>query len=74
MKVRELIEKLREMDPEAEVHLAYEYGDHWHTRVAPVIDDVEEAEVVRSDYHEMDRLVRWDEDAPESARTVVVLR
>lgn len=74
MKVRELIERLRAVDPEAEVHLAYEYGDHWHTRVAPAVEEVEQAEVVRSDYHEMDRLVRWDEEAPNGARTVVVIR
>ena len=37
MNVAELIDELRMMDPEAEVHFEYNYGDHWRTHVAPKV-------------------------------------
>ena len=62
MNVAELIEELKLMDPEAEVHFAYNYGDHWRTTVAPRVDNVSEGVVEFSDYHRMDRLVEEDYD------------
>lgn len=53
MRVKELIEALSEMDPDAPVHFSYNYGDHWHTQVAPLVRKVDEGEVVFSDYHRM---------------------
>ena len=80
MNVRDLIECLEGMDPEAEVHFSYNYGDHWHTKVAPTVDEVFEAVVERSDYHRMDKLVDdedcYDEDTGNykaDVRRVVVL-
>ena len=83
MKVSELIEQLGYMDPEAEVHFAYNYGDHWRTEVAPKIDRVDEGAVVYSDYHRMDKMVENEYDAEfddegreivdETLRRVVVL-
>jgi hypothetical protein len=83
MNVRDLIECLEGMDPEAEVHFAYTYGDHWRTEVAPKVDRVDEGAVVYSDYHRMDKIVEnddgdFDEETgeelvDETLRRVVVL-
>ena len=62
MNVRDLIECLEGMDPEAEVHFSYNYGDHWRTQVAPRVDRVEEGVVEHSAYHSMDKMVEDDED------------
>ena len=62
MKVQDLIDELKSYDPEAEVHFAYGYGDHWRTQVAPKVSRVDEAVVEYSDYHRMDKLVTIEED------------
>jgi tRNA/tmRNA/rRNA uracil-C5-methylase (TrmA/RlmC/RlmD family) len=80
MQVKELIEMLGYMDQEAEVHFAYNYGDHWRTQVAPKVDNVEQGVVEYSSYHSMDKIVDdedcYDEetgDYKEDVRKVVVL-
>lgn len=73
MNVRDLIAYLSDMDPEAEVHLAYGYGDHWRTTVAPSVTGVEEGRVVRSNYHDMDKVIEEDEKGYDEAREVVLL-
>ena len=85
MKVSQLIEQLQGMDPEAEVHFAYNYGDHWRTEVAPKVCRVDEGVVEYSDYHRMDRIAKEDYDdevefdddgneiVDETQRRVVVL-
>ena len=81
MTVQDLIEQLGYMDPNAEVHFAYNYGDHWRTQVAPTVDSVEEGVVEYSSYHSMDKVVEdeddsYDEDTgeiKEGVRRVVVL-
>jgi len=74
MKVRDLIKQLLDQDPEAEAHLSYGYGDHWHTEVAPKIGSVESARVIHSDYHRMDRVVETADEAEDSnARSVVIV-
>jgi hypothetical protein len=76
MKVKDLIEQLGYMDPEAEVHFEYGYGDHWRTQVAPKVSSVEMGMVKYSDYHRMDKVVEpdWDnEDADEVDGREVVL-
>lgn len=80
MQVKELIEQLGCMDPEAEVHFAYNYGDYWRTEVAPRVERVHQGIVEYSDYHQMDRLVEdeevYDEETGEyrtDVRKVVVL-
>ena len=81
MKVAELVEMLGYMDQDAEVHFAYNYGDHWRTRVAPTVDDVTEQVVTHSAYHSMDKVVDDEEDCYneetgdylEGVRKVVVL-
>ena len=74
MKVSELIEMLEEMDQDAEVHYAYNYGDHWRTEVAPKVDRVDEGAVEYSDYHRMDKLVDEDDEDAALARRVVILK
>jgi|LauGreDrversion4_2_1035121.scaffolds.fasta_scaffold337906_2 hypothetical protein len=84
MTVQELIEQLGYMDKDAEVHFAYNYGDHWRTEVAPRVGRVDEGKVVYSEYHRMDKMledeydVEFDEDTgeeikDETLRRVVVL-
>ena len=81
MIVQELINLLQWQDPNAEVHFAYNYGDHWRTQVAPSVASVEEGVVEFSDYHRMDKMVeeyedQFDEETGEfrsDVRRVVVL-
>lgn len=62
MKVSELIEQLGYMDQEAEVHFAYNYGDHWRTEVAPKVKQVAEGVVEFSEYHRMDKMIDNEDD------------
>ena len=78
MQVKDLIEQLQSMNPEAEVHFTYCYGDHWRTQVAPTVDLVQEGLVKYSESHRMDK--RMDEDEMyedegdhEGCRRVVVI-
>jgi hypothetical protein len=61
MQVKDLIEKLQSMNPNAEVHFSYNYGDHWHTEVAPTVSSVDEGVVKYSEYHRMDKLMDENE-------------
>ena len=65
MKVAELIEQLKYLDQEADVHFSYNYGDHWRTEVAPQVTQVNEGAVVYSEYHRMDKIAEDDEDCYE---------
>jgi len=62
MQVKELIEQLQDMNPEAEVHFAYGYGDHWRTTVAPSASRVSQGLVQYSEYHRMDKMVEDEDD------------
>lgn len=62
MRVQDLIDELKYMDPEAEVHFSYNYGDHWRTQVAPTVRSVHEGFVTNSDYHRMPKVVEDEED------------
>jgi hypothetical protein len=81
MKVQELIESLGRMNPEAEVHFSYNYGDYWRTEVAPKISQVDEGLVAYSEYHRMDRIVEEEDsymdeepgNPDENVRRVVVI-
>jgi len=81
MLVKELIESLKYMDQDAEVHFSYNYGDHWRTEVAPKASRVNEGIVAYSEYHRMDKLVEDEEDCydeetgdyKEQVRRVVVI-
>ena len=78
MTVQELINLLQWQDPDAEVHFAYNYGDHWRTEVAPKVSRVDEGVVEYSEYHRMDKIADEDYDDEDEAtvdsqRRVVVL-
>jgi hypothetical protein len=78
MQVKDLIEKLQSMNPDAEVHFSYNYGDHWHTEVAPTVSSVDEGVVKYSEYHRMDKLMdeneMYEEEGDfEGTRRVVVI-
>lgn len=73
MIVEELIAKLQQEDPKAEVHYAYPFGDYWDTEVAPKVGSVGEAYVTFSDYHRMDKLVDEPDEDDGPTRRVVVL-
>jgi len=78
MKVKDLIDMLARFDLEADVHIAYNYGDHWRTQVAPAVTEVGGEVVEYSDYHQMDKLVRddeaeWGDEADVDVRRVVVI-
>lgn len=78
MLVKDLIAELANMNPEAEVHFTYNYGDHWRTEVAPTVFSVTEGLVKYSGYHGMDKLMdeddmHEDEGDFEGTRRVVVI-
>ena len=80
MKVKDLIEQLKFMNPDAEVHFAYNYGDYHRTEVAPAITSVDENYVKYSEYHRMDSIAEEEYDTDEETgdwnegvRQVVVL-
>ena len=72
MTVQELIEQLGYMDPNAEVHFAYNYGDHWRTEVAPKVGRIDEGAVVYSAYHRMDKIAEDDTDFDEDTGEEIV--
>jgi hypothetical protein len=80
MQVKDLIEELQGLDPEAEVHFEYNYGDHWRTQVAPKVTSVDPGAVQYSEYHRMDKVASYedcyDEETGEplpGTRQVVIL-
>ena len=56
MLVAELIEELKLMPADAEVHFSYNYGDHWRTQVAPAVTNCDVGYVSYSDYHRMHKV------------------
>ena len=78
MQVFQLIERLMDLDPNAEVHFSYNYGDHWNTQVASTVDQVSVGIIKYSAYHNMDKLLdetemHEDEGDFDGTRSVVVL-
>jgi hypothetical protein len=83
MQVYQLIEQLEYLDPNAEVHFSYGYGDHWRTEVAPAVSNIREGVVEYSEYHRMDKILEdtgdcefddeGNEVVDETLRRVVVL-
>lgn len=77
MLVSELIELLQAENPNAEVHFAYNYGDHWNTEVAPEVTDVSTGKVEHSEYHSMPKTLDEDsieEEGDDVNPDVVILR
>ena len=63
MKVSELIEQLKNMDQNLPVYASYYYGDRCGSIVAEPICDVEEIELVYSEYHQKMEVPEDIEDA-----------
>jgi hypothetical protein len=74
VKVKQLMRMLECEDPEAQVHFAYQRGDHWRTVVAPAVVRVEEGRVHHSDYHSTDVVLDEDDKRWDAAEAVVLLR
>lgn len=70
MKVRELIELLKEFNENDEVGFSYNYGDYGRTVVVADINEADISLVTYSGYHQMNRLA--DEDEEDVTRMVVL--
>jgi len=75
MLVKELIDQLSDMNPDAEVHFSYSYNDYWRTQVAPKVSSIETGFVVHSEYHRLPKLIDLDNEDNEdnNEKEVVVL-
>jgi len=73
MTVSELIELLMDAPQDAEVHFAYNYGDHARTQVAPVVHSVEEGYVFWSDYFSQPVVSEDEDEVDEDAQPVVII-
>jgi len=78
VKVKQLIDWLHGEDQDAEVHIAYNYGDHHRTMVAPSVSRVEMNLIKDSDYFRMPTIVEDDEEPSDldndpSVRQAVII-
>lgn len=62
MTVAELIEQLKEMNQDAEVHFAYGSGDHWRTVVTEEVRSADIGYVKYSDYHRKSKMITEHDD------------
>ena len=77
MTVSELIAQLQSMQQDAPVHFAYNYGDRWHTQVAPEVSTIDVATVKYSNYHSTDAVVdvnEYNDSERTDVREVVVIK
>lgn len=73
MTVAELMKRLAELPPDAEVHVGYDYGDHVHTTATAEVEGAELCNV--AEWYGVHRIVEGDEDVSrKSARPVVVIQ
>lgn len=68
--VEELIEELQQFDPKSKIVFEYQSSDYWKTRVARVVETVDEGEVGWSEYH---KLPKPTDEGDENTVGVVVL-
>lgn len=78
MQVKDLINLLKDFNPDLEVHFAYPSNDYWRTELAPAVHSVGDGIVKHTDYHRMDQLMdedemHEDEGDYEGTRRVVVI-
>jgi len=73
MTVNELISRLQQEDPDAQVHFAYNARDHWRTMLAPKVQHVETMPVVHDAYHNAPAVSENETDY-ETENLVVVLK
>ena len=65
MKVLELIERLRELDPEMEVMYEHPSHDHWRTVLTSDVSQVEENTVRYAEYHRQYVLAEDEDDCED---------
>jgi len=70
--VAALIEMLQEQDQNLPVVFAYDYGDHWHTKVAGTISQADVQNVRYSDYHRMNKICDGEEGEEAGIEAVVL--
>ena len=76
MTVGDLINKLKAMDPNMPVAFGYNYSDYWQSAVAQTVRDVDEIELVWSDYHNMwkradaDKSDDWDDEDDDNSDNI----
>lgn len=73
----DLINKLQNLIDEGvpdntPVHFSYNYGDHWRTQVAPVIENIDKGKVKYSSYHQMDQVVEDDEENNDLKEVIIL--
>jgi hypothetical protein len=78
MKVSDLIDLLKDFDPELEVHFTYTASDDLCTELAPAVHSVGDGIVKHNSYYRMDELLdedemQEDEGDYEDTRRVVVI-
>jgi hypothetical protein len=73
MTVEQLIEKLQEEDPEAEVYFAYGSGDYWRTILAKKVTRMDEKPIQYSAYHEMNKVVEDEADFDDATTPLVLV-
>lgn len=73
MKVKDLINQLKNYSEDLEVKFCYDYGDYWHTEVAKNITDVSDGHSVYSDYHRTDKVAKNGEDDESKAEYCVLI-
>jgi len=62
MTVGQMIAILEEFDEETPVVFAYNYGDHWDTKVVECVVEIDEHGTSYSEYHRQDKLDENSED------------
>lgn len=75
MKIKDLIQALSRLDPEAPVYFAHPAGDYWRSTLASEVEKVSERRACHSDYHGTLKLVKHGEDTEgEEILQIVVLQ
>ena len=75
MTVRELIERLKQENPDDEVHYSYSSGDYWGTTISREVESVELGQVKYSEYHRTYKVVEdeFEEDPETEIKPVLIL-
>ncbi len=72
--VKQLREQLENEEANTEVYFAHPSRDFWRTELASPVVKMEVEPVVYSDYHSQYATCNNDDDQPEDAKHVLVLR
>lgn len=73
MTVQELRQILSTYPSDLPIAFSYPSGDHWGTKLAGTIKEVEEGEICYSDYHEKFQVAE-EPDEEEDIQTILILK